>query len=311
MNKYFEIILKEICKENNIVLSKIDNYSIYLLQKDGLEKIIWSKKFEVNSLISARIADNKSATYSVLSRCGVPCIEHYKLAIPFGNGHYIYNDDFEKKIHNLFPNKHKLVIKPENGTSGKDVFIYDNSVTLKDILNQFSKAYTYIAVSPYYDIKSEYRVFHFNGENLVTYKKTLPYVIGDGINNIHNLILNKYGSDNRIELTQEINQYIPELNNTVTLSWKFNLSSGSVSQIINDKNKLKEIHQIASLAAKSIHINFATIDIVELTNGELKVLEINSGVVMERFIDDDINNYNQAKNVYNKVILSMFSKDNN
>ena len=65
------------------------------------------------------------------------------------------------------------------------------------------------------------------------------------------------------------------------------------------------------MAAKSIHINFATIDIVELTTGEFKVLEINSGVVMERFIDDDISNYDLAKNMYEKVILHMFGNDNN
>ncbi len=311
MKKYFENILKEICKENDIQLSKIDNYSIYILQKDGLERIIWSKKFEINSLISARIADNKSATYSVLSRSGVPCIEHYRLAIPFKNGHYAPDNNFKEKIHSLFPEKRKLVIKPENGTSGKDVFIYDDSLKLSDILNDFSKAYAYIAVSPYYDIKNEYRVFHFNGENLVTYKKSLPCVIGDGINNIYDLILNKYGSDNRIKITQDMKNIIPKSNNTINLSWKFNLSSGSISEVLNDKDKLKSIHKIASLAAKSIHINFATIDIVELTTGEFKVLEINSGVVMERFIDDDISNYDLAKNMYEKVILHMFGNDNN
>lgn len=311
MKKHFENILKEICKKNNILLSKIDNYSIYILQKDGLEQIIWSKKFEINSLISARIADNKSATYSVLSRSGVPCIEHYRLAIPFKNGHYSPDNNFQKKIQSFFPEKCKLVIKPENGTSGKDVFIYDNSSTINDILNNFSKAYAYIAISPYYDIKNEYRVFHFNGENLFTYKKSLPFIIGDGINNIYDLIINKYGSDSRIKITQDMKNIIPKSNNTINLSWKFNLSSGSISEVLNDKDILKAIHKIASLAAKSIHIKFATIDIVELTTGEFKVLEINSGVVMERFIDDDISNYNLAKNIYEKVILHMFSNNNN
>lgn len=311
MKKYFENILKEICKKNNILLSKIDNYSIYILQKDGLEQIIWSKKFEINSLISARIADNKSATYSVLSRSGVPCIEHYRLAIPFKNGHYSPDNNFQKKIQSFFPEKCKLVIKPENGTSGKDVFIYDNSSTINDILNNFSKAYAYIAISPYYDIKNEYRVFHFNGENLFTYKKSLPFIIGDGINNIYDLIINKYGSDSRIKITQDMKNIIPKSNNTINLSLKFNLSSGSISEVLNDKDILKAIHKIASLAAKSIHIKFATIDIVELTTGEFKVLEINSGVVMERFIDDDISNYNLAKNIYEKVILHMFSNNNN
>lgn len=311
MKKHFENILKEICKKNNILLSKIDNYSIYILQKDGLEQIIWSKKFEINSLISARIADNKSATYSVLSRSGVPCIEHYRLAIPFKNGHYSPDNNFQKKIQSFFPEKCKLVIKPENGTSGKDVFIYDNSSTINDILNNFSKAYAYIAISPYYDIKNEYRVFHFNGENLFTYKKSLPFIIGDGINNIYDLIINKYGSDSRIKITQDMKNIIPKSNNTINLSWKFNLSSGSISEVLNDKDILEAIHKIASLAAKSIHIKFATIDIVELTTGEFKVLEINSGVVMERFIDDDISNYNLAKNIYEKVILHMFSNNNN
>ena len=39
-----------------------------------------------------------------------------------------------------------------------------------------------------------------------------------------------------------------------------------------------QIEQLAIRAGKAMNINFATIDIIETTNGNLYVLEINSGI---------------------------------
>jgi len=303
-------MISEICMHNNIEFTKINNYSIFILKKGDIERIIWSKKFQINSLTSARIADNKSATYSVLSIKNIPCVEHYRIAVPFKNGHYEVNEDLIKQIRDIFPNNEQFVIKPENGTSGKDVFLCNDAAMIKNALEKYSKAYPYVAVSPYYCIKNEYRTFYFNGENLLTYKKILPSVIGDGTSTINELVNHKYGKNNRINIDESLKNSILKQNEKMQLSWKFNLSNGSNSKLINDVNQLKEIHRITSLAAKAIQINFATVDIVELVTGEYKVLEINSGVVMERFIDDNAGIYQKAKGIYEKVILHMFREDN-
>ena len=73
---YFPQLISEICHEYGIELITLNNSQIRILSWNGEEKIIWSKKFELNSVTSARIADNKSSTYEVLKQYNIPCINY-------------------------------------------------------------------------------------------------------------------------------------------------------------------------------------------------------------------------------------------
>jgi len=55
-----------------------------------------------------------------------------------------------------------------------------------------------------------------------------------------------------------------------------------------------------------LNIKFASIDIIR-TEGKYKILEVNSGVMMEYFAASSSENYETAKKIYREAILLMFS----
>jgi glutathione synthase/RimK-type ligase-like ATP-grasp enzyme len=64
------------------------------------------------------------------------------------------------------------------------------------------------------------------------------------------------------------------------LNWRHNLDSGAQPELL-EQGKIREACvEIAVRAAKAIGIRFGSIDVVEV-DGALKILEINSGVMME------------------------------
>ena len=58
---------------------------------------------------------------------------------------------------------------------------------------------------------------------------------------------------------------------------------------------------------EEIGVRFASIDIVS-TNEGLKVLEINSGVMMENFAGESPQNYRKAREIYRDAILKMMKE---
>ncbi|MDR0300165.1 MAG: ATP-grasp domain-containing protein [Streptococcaceae bacterium] len=81
--------------------------------------------------------------------------------------------------------------------------------------------------------------------------------------------------------------------------WKHNLGLGAKPLVIQSNKALEEL---AKQTALTLNINFASIDIIEVA-GELKVLEVNSGVMMEKFSAESDKNYQIAKQIYRKAIL--------
>ena len=57
----------------------------------------------------------------------------------------------------------------------------------------------------------------------------------------------------------------------------------------------------------AIGLNFVSVDIVELEGGELKILEVNSGVMMENLVKLEKDGYEIAKRIYEQAIDNMFS----
>ena len=74
--------------------------------------------------------------------------------------------------------------------------------------------------------------------------------------------------------------------------------------IENDGENADKIKKIVELIINKMNVNFASIDIVEC-DGNLRVLEINSGVMMEHFSKQNERTYKIAKQIYKDAILSM------
>ena len=66
------------------------------------------------------------------------------------------------------------------------------------------------------------------------------------------------------------------------------------------------MHSSLPIAAVRLNLKFASIDVVKDKKGGYKVLEINSGVMMETFSKLNERNYNLAKHIYRTAIYDYF-----
>jgi len=84
----------------------------------------------------------------------------------------------------------------------------------------------------------------------------------------------------------------------------YNLSMGARAI---DIEPTTEMVQLSCDAVKSIGLNLAAVDIVTLADGSTRILEINSGIMMEHYARQSDEYKNRARGVYGAIIESMFN----
>ena len=299
-------IINEICEENNITMKTVSYGYITELQKGNIKKRMVGNSLEINTANSYKIASDKYATYEVLESYNIPTIKHYMIFNPDTRVGFSENE-IEKADKIFEENARNVILKSNDSSEGKYVFKINSKKELeKVILELFKEKKDTLSICPFYDIDYEYRAVFLDGEILFVYKKEKPFVIGDGNSNLQELILKSDIQD--IYENLDMN-YIPKMDEKIEVSWKHNLSRGAIPMPIDDDKLRDKIEKLAVDAAKAIGITFATIDIINTTQNELLVMEINSSVCMDKFSKLYPDGYNIAKNVFTKAILKMFQKD--
>lgn len=307
MKDYFKEIIKEICIENNIKYKFLSKDWVIMLEKDGKTRFISGYKFDLNSQSIGLIADDKYALYEVLKSKNIPVIEHKIVYNKKNNLDYAIGCNTYEYVKEYFlKNNNNIVIKPNDGTCGKNVFKVTDVNEIDTILDKiFLKNYS-ISMCPFYNIKHEYRAIMLDGENKLLYAKYLPIVVGDGNKTIRQLLLEfNYGYFlDKLE-DSKYDKVLPK-DMTFEYNWKFNLSQGSIAKKLNDKLLEDRLMKIAKQVCKEINLKFGSIDIIETTNNELLVLEVNSGVMLENYIRLNPDEYVSAKNIYKEAIGKLF-----
>lgn len=303
---YLEIIY-EICERHSICINSFENTSVLCLSRNKEQHFIWSRRFDLNSAISARLADNKYETYKVLQSNNIPVIKCYKLA-RIGSEEYADNTNGNLYIcQQLLEQYGTIVIKPNNSYEGKNVYRCSNMKEIEVALQSIYASNKFIVVAPYINAINEYRTFFLQGTILLIYKKNLPYIIADGKSTLLEMLTQK-SYDLKIinqQLLETLNVIYPA-EEKINLNWKFNLTQGASCQIIEKSGLYSKLCNLAIKSATAIGISFATVDIVEEANGNLIVLEINAGVAMDQFIQQVPSGRDIATDIYEKAILSMF-----
>lgn len=123
-------------------------------------------RFPLNDSVAASIAQDKVATYGILSAYGVPAVPHELVRTKVSR---VNRESMEKW--------ERIVTKPLVGTSGHGVKMHDDVSEAISFIEQSSiQAW---AVSPYVDIDTETRLIILDGKVLRAYEKR-PVVI-DGL----------------------------------------------------------------------------------------------------------------------------------
>lgn len=294
--KEFHKIIESICEKNNIKCSFLSDNWVIMLEKDEKIRYFVGYKSDLNRSATSNLFDDKYGLYAVLKKKNIPVCDHIIL---FKN----YDKKEVEDYYNL--NNKYLVVKDNMGSCGTGVF---KSKSLEEIYELIDNVLSYsysVCISPYYDIKTEYRLINVNGKIKVYYGKRKPIVIGDGKKTIIEL-LREFNPHHFSKINNPSLDVVLEKDKIFEYNWQFNLSRGSIPFNVEDGSLLKRLLEICEKVINVTNIKFCSIDIVELVTGELLVLECNSGVMMENYIKYMPNGQEVAYSVYEEAILELF-----
>lgn len=307
MGKQLVKIVKEICKEEKIKFLSYSND--YILQLEANKKVMYimGNKFPNNNASVEQICNDKAALAGILNKYNIPHVPHFYFDSPLQT-EYCSSNGIWKKLQSLMKKYGKLVCKTNRGTGGNNVYKVTNHRELEAAVLEIFKTSRSMAVSPYLNIKNEYRVIIANNEFQYAFQKIRSYIVGDGKSTTLELV-NQLSNISTITISNQIdNKKIPEEGEIIELSWKHNLGQGATPYLVRDEDLKAELSDLAKRCVSALQLGFVSIDIVETENG-LSVLEINSGVMIENFSKYSEEYYELAKEAVRKAIRNFLHLD--
>ncbi|MBR1089862.1 RimK-like protein [Bradyrhizobium manausense] len=208
------------------------------MRRGEMRRFAFGYDIGLNSAIAHRLANDKSATSEALSLAGVSCIPHHLFLNPKLGNNVVGPAWREDMLELLHAHPHGVVVKPNEGTSGRSVFRVTTETELDRAVSEVFSMSTGLVVSPYVEIEDEVRVILLDDQPRIVYSK-------------------QRGHD-----------------------WRHNLDAGAKPVLLEDGEVRAACVRLAIDAARAIGIVFASIDLVRV-DGAWRVLEINSGVMME------------------------------
>ncbi len=303
-------LFKEISNELGIKCTMLSKDWIFMLERNGVTRFFAGYKSALNDHAVGMVIDDKYALYDVLKEKNLPVSEYN---IVYGER---VTEDYAKGCNNFlyvkdyfYKNNSDVVLKPNDGTCGRDVYRVRDVNQLEELYNRLTNKYFSINMGPFYHIKNEYRFIVLDGKVRIAYKKNKPVIYGDGISTIRDLLIrfnSKYFSN---KLNDPIYDRVLNNDEEYEYNWKFNLSQGALASEITNKDLYNELESIALNAAKNVGLRFGSVDIIVTDDGKALILEMNSGVMLENYIEQFSEGYKVAKELYKDVIKEMFKTE--
>lgn len=303
----FNQVIEEICNDKNIKYKLLSKDWIIMLEKDNKTRFISGYKFGLNDHALGEIIDDKYALYDVLKSKNIPVIE-YNILFSEKN-RFLYAQDCNNRqlVKDFFLSHNKnIVIKSNIGTGGNDVYLLRDINEIDNILDKLFEKNHSISYCPFYKIKNEYRVILLNSQVKLVYRKIRPIVYGDGKKTIKELLIDFNEHYFFGKLNDNTYERVLKKGEEYQYDWKFNLSRGAIAKKLNDKELEDKLSTLATIATKLLNINFCSVDIIETDDNELRILEINSGVMMANAMNIFTDGKKIAKEIYSEAINEMF-----
>lgn len=148
---HFTLQMEQAAAACGAQLSWLSDGWVARLSKDDHSRQVIGYSFPLNDAAAAQIANDKTATYAVLSGRQVPAIVHRVLRL----------NDLPAELYSveaLSTLPLPLVVKPNEGKSGVHVLRARDEVELREVMQFLAPRYRAIALSSYVEIAHEYRV---------------------------------------------------------------------------------------------------------------------------------------------------------
>lgn len=236
--RIFVQAIRRYCASHGIAIDVRADGWLIAMRRNEKRHFAFGYDIGLNSAIAHRLANDKSATAEALALEHVPCIAHHLFLNPKLGKNVVGPAWRDAMLEMLADHPQGVVVKPNEGTSGRSVFKVTTEAELDQAVGEVFSMSTGLVISPYVAIEDEIRVVLLDDAPLVVYSK-------------------QRGAD-----------------------WRHNLDAGAKPVLMEDGEARTACVQLAIAATTAIGIAFASIDLV-CVGGEWKVLEINSGVMME------------------------------
>jgi cyanophycin synthetase len=278
-----------------------DNKIIYINGKD----IQFKQHFNTNEAVIN--AKNKITTSQILSKNNIPIPKFVEIDLSLNVNEII--DKIEKN--NI---KYPIVMKPINGTFGKDVYTDIDTKNEIEITIKELKKYGKVVVEEQIDGDC-YRIFVFNGKVLDIIKREKPYIIGDGYHTIKELIEERNQENLKMNLLQINNisnilikkqgysfESVPPVGKKIIISNVINMHNGARISRIPISNVPKENIELFIKVNKVMNIMCSGIDYlsnditVPYYKNNSKILEVNGTP------DTEIHFKIKGLNIFEKII---------
>jgi glutathione synthase/RimK-type ligase-like ATP-grasp enzyme len=290
---------------------------IVRLEKGGSVHHVYGYNFDLNPATAQAIANDKSAVSELLRYGRIPHVEHSLFLQPRLSGYISDQGNWADMLAFAGQYNFKVVCKPNDGTGGEDVFRVSSQPELEEVTQSLFESHRAICLSPFYIIDKEYRVIVLDGQCELVYAKRRPAVVGDGQATVAELIAGRVNAGAipasvaaRAILTNDnLLDKVLDAGERLVLDWRHNLAHGAHPAILTDPSPRRELEELALACAQELNIKFASIDIIE-TKGQLLILEVNAGVMMEHFTQLAPEGYAIAKKIYAKAVDLMFAEGN-
>ncbi len=175
--------------------------------------------------------------------------------------------------------KYPVVVKPDNGRTGKGVFIADNREELKNYLSKSNLD----LIAQIYSSKKEYGVFYYRlkgvGHIYSINSKEMPYVRGTGNLTVAQLIEKDHMHIKDLIPSNIDQSYTPKKGEKVKVSYIGNHSHGAIFRDVSHISSKKLLVALENAISKA-GFNYGRFDVFAkddkaLSDGKIKIIEVN------------------------------------
>ena len=289
------------------------DWVVRLIHPDGRTRLVWGYNFDLNPSAGARVAGDKAATFEVLRAAGVSAVEH-RLFLRADLEDYVREDGNWRDILAAFAELGgDAVIKPADGSGGSGVWRVRSVRELEAAAGSLWQRTHAICLSPFIPVSREVRFILLDGAPRIVYEKRIEFLGGDGRSSVAELIAQKLREDPQrwgpalagLMRDQELDwSEILAAGARRPVGWKHNLRGARAAVL---ERPSPAMLALVCRAAEALGLRICAVDVIEPANGVAPhVLEANAGLMLERYVEQAENGWEQALSLTRDVIARMF-----
>lgn len=308
-------VLKEICAARGIQLTGFSNDWLFHLRHGDRATYVFGYDFGLNSATAKIICKDKSATSDLLAFHGLPHVAHRIFHGPQLTGYVPLEGNWHPMLEYFESCGRDVVCKPNEGSGGRGVLRARTPAELEGAVVHIFERNRSLCLSPFETILGgEIRVTVLRGDVQFAYRKDRPALVGDGRSSVRELVNERLQASTNFAadvtgLAQAVKTEadyarVPALGEEVLLNWRHNLAQGSVPIILDTRlPETQAVCALAQRAVKALEVQVASVDIV-ITPVGAKILEVNSGIMMESLARHHPDGRAMAYRFYDRIVCA-------